>query len=202
MAFRGYRQMAGFDAAVPRRCGPLKGALGVFLAALLIVGVPLAAEGHGRKAVPSDPARLAQYRTGLSAYLNRDYAKALEAWRPLAERQTESSAVQLFLGFMHAGGLGLAKDPAAAAGWYRRAAEQDNMLAQIRLGFIYRRGEGVVQDPVQAYLWASLAARQDSHVQKVAQALQEALAAEMTPAEIEQAKRLTDAWVETHRKTE
>jgi TPR repeat protein len=202
MAFRGYRQMAGFDAAVPRRCGPLKGALGVFLAALLIVGVPLAAEGHGRKAVPSDPARLAQYRTGLSAYLNRDYAKALEAWRPLAERQTESSAVQLFLGFMHAGGLGLAKDPAAAAGWYRRAAEQDNMLAQIRLGFIYRRGEGVVQDPVQAYLWASLAARQDSHVQKVAQALQEALAAEMTPAEIGEAKRLADAWAEAHRKTE
>ncbi len=76
------------------------------------------------------------------------------------------------------------------------------MVAQIRLGLLHRRGEGVAQDPVQAYLWASLAARQESHVQKLAQALQEALAAEMTPAQVDEAKRLADAWAETHRKAE
>jgi TPR repeat protein len=51
----------------------------------------------------------------LSAYLNRDYATALEAWQPLAKRETESSAAQLFLGFMYAKGLGLAQDPAIMA---------------------------------------------------------------------------------------
>ncbi|MDH3473193.1 MAG: sel1 repeat family protein [Rhodospirillales bacterium] len=194
--------MAGFDAAPPSKGGRFKGVVGVLLAALLALALPLTAEAHGRKAVPSDPALLEQYRAGLSAYLKGDYASALEAWRPLAERETESSAVQLFLGFMHAGGQGLAKDPAAAAAWYRRAAEQDNMVAQIRLGLLHRRGEGVAQDPVQAYLWASLAARQESHVQKLAQALQEALAAEMTPAQVDEAKRLAGAWAETHSKAE
>jgi TPR repeat protein len=191
--------MAGIDAAVSSRSGRL---IGVLLAALLVLTVPLSAAAHGRKAVPSDPASLEQYRAGLSAYLKRDYASALEAWRPLAERQTENSAVQLFLGFMHAQGQGLAKDPAAAAAWYRRAAEQDNMVAQIRLGLLHRRGEGAARNPVQAYLWASLAARQKSHVQKVAQALLEAQATEMTPAQIAEAKRLALAWAETHGRTE
>jgi TPR repeat protein len=170
----------------------------VVLAVLVVLAVPLTAEAHGRKAVPSDPALFEQYQAGLTAYLKRDYATALEAWRPLAERETESSAAQLFLGFMYAKGLGLAQDPATAAEWYARAAKQDNMLAQIRLGFMYRRGEGVAQDHVQAYLWANLAARQKSHVQKVAEVLRGTLAAEMTPAQIAEAERLAGAWIETH----
>jgi TPR repeat protein len=172
------------------------------LAVLVALAVPLAAEAHGRKAVPSDPALFEQYEAGLTAYLNRDYATALEAWRPLAERETESSAAQLFLGFMYAKGLGLAQDPASAAEWYGRAANQDNMLAQIRLGFMYKRGEGVPQDHVRAYVWATLAARQESHVRKVAEALQEALAEEMTPAQIAEARRLAGAWAEMHGKGE
>jgi TPR repeat protein len=172
------------------------------LAVLVFLVVPLTAEAHGRKAVPSDPALFEQYEAGLAAYLNRDYATALEAWRPLAERETENSSAQLFLGFMYAKGLGLPPDLAIAAKWYGRAAEQDNMLAQIRLGFMYRRGEGVAQDHIQAYLWAALGARQESHVQKVAEALQETLAAEMTPAQIVDAKRLAEEWIEIHQKAE
>lgn len=172
------------------------------LAVVVVLAVPLMAEGHGRKAVPSDPALSKQYQAGLKAYLQRDYATALAAWRPLAERETESSAAQLFLGFMHAKGLGLAPNLATAAKWYSRAAEQDNMVAQIRLSLMYRRGAGVDQDHIQAYLWAALAARQEGHVQKVAEVLQETLAAEMTPAQIAEAKRLASAWTETHKKTE
>jgi TPR repeat protein len=182
--------------------GRLMGVTPAVLAALVALTSSLTAEAHGRKAVPSDPALFEQYEAGLAAYLNRDYAIALDVWRPLAERETESSAAQLFLGFMYAEGLGLAQDPAAAAEWYGRAAEQDNMLAQIRLGFMYRRGEGVDQDRIQAYLWAALAARQESHVQKVAQVLQESLAAEMTPVQIAEAERLAGVWIETHRKKE
>ncbi len=174
----------------------------LLLIAILAVAVPAAALAHGRDAVPSDAAGLEQYRTGLAAYLKGDYASALKHWRPLAERQKESSAAQLFIGFMYANGQGVAKDATTAGDWYRRAAEQDHALAQLRLAFLYRRGEGVAPDRVRAYLWAGLAARQEGHTQKPAQALQELLAAEMTPAQIAEAKRLLAAWVELHRKAE
>lgn len=194
--------MTDFGPARPKRPKRGIGAVPLLLLGLAALALPSIAEGHGRKAVPSDPALLEQYRAGLSAYLNRDYAAALKAWRPIGERESENSAAQLFLGFMHANGLGLAKDPAAAAAWYRRSADQDNMVAQIRLGILHRRGEGVAQDPVQAYLWASLAARRKGHVQKVAEALQQALATKMTAAQIAEADRLAGDWAEIHRKSE
>lgn len=194
--------MRDFDEVHQSRSRRFMRVIPAILAALVALAVPLTTEAHGRKAVPSDPALFEQYQAGLAAYLKRDYASALEAWRALAERKMESSAAQLFLGFMYAKGLGLTRDPATAAEWYRRAAEQDSMLAQIRLGFMYRRGEGVAQDPVQAYLWATLAARQESHVQKVAEALQETLAAELNPSQIAEAEHLAGAWIERHRKAE
>lgn len=184
------------------RCKRLMRAGFAILAALVVFAFSPTVEAHGRKAVPSDPALLEQYQAGLGAYYSGNYAAAVEAWRPLAQRKTESSAAQIFLGFMYATGLGLEKDPTSAAEWYGRAAEQDNMLAQIRLALIYRRGEGAAQDLVQAYLWASLAARQENHLQGAAETLQEALAEEMTPAQVAEAKRLTDAWVEEHRGSE
>jgi TPR repeat protein len=182
-----------------RRSKPV---IGFLLTAFLVSAAPLAAQAHGRNAIPTDPKLLEQYQAGLAAYLNSDYVAALEAWRPLAERTSESSTAQIFLGFMYANGQGLPKNPAAAAGWYRRGAEQDNVLAQIRLGFMYRAGKGVPQDDVQAHLWASLAARQKGHVQKVAQALQQALEAGMTPARIAEAKRLAKEWAAAHREAE
>ncbi len=167
-------------------------------AALVAFAVPPTVEAHGRKEVPSDPVLLEQYQAGLGAFYSSDYEAALKTLRPLAERETESSAAQLFLGFIYETGLGRAKDPVAAAEWYRRAADQDHTLAQIRLAFIYRRGEGAAQDNVQAYLWATLAARREGHVQGAAEVLREALAKEMTPARIAEARRLVEAWIETH----
>jgi TPR repeat protein len=162
-----------------------------------------AAEAHGRNAVPADPALRDQYEVGLAAYYNRDYAAALNAWRPLAQRKSENSAPQTFLGFMYATGQGVEQDPAAAAEWYRRAAMQDDMLAQVRLALLYRSGgEGAAQDHVQAFLWASLAARQESHLQTVAVELRDALAKEMTPQQIAEARSLTAAWIEQHSKAE
>ena len=172
------------------------------LATLASLALSPTVGAHGLEAVPRDPVLLEQYRAGLADYLKGDYAGALEIWRPLAERESENSAAQLFLGFMNAKGMGLASDPSRAAEWYGRSADQDNNLAQIRLGLMYRRGEGVAEDHVQAYLWATLAARQESHIQLIAQALREALAAEMTPAQISEAKLLAETWIETHRQAE
>jgi TPR repeat protein len=168
------------------------------LAMLAAVGVPPALEAHGRKAVPDDPVLLEQYKAGLGAFYGNDYAAALEALQPVAERETGSSAAQIFLGFIYETGLGLAKDPILAADWYRRAAEQDNMLAQIRLALIYRRGEGAAPDHLRAYLWAPLAARREGHLQGVAEALRDSLAQDMTPVRIAEARTLADAWIETH----
>ena len=85
--------MAGFDAAPRSKSGAFKGAVAVLLAALFALSLPLTAEAHGRKAVPSDPALLAQYRAGLSAYLNKDYATALDAWRLLASFEAANGII-------------------------------------------------------------------------------------------------------------
>lgn len=169
------------------------------LTAVILMAAPLAAAAHGRDAVPSEPEWRARYESGLAAYYNNDQATALENWKAVAERPTGSSAAQLFLGFMHATGLGVENDPDAAIEWYARAAKQDHPLAQIRLAMLYQRGEGVARDPVQAFAWSSLAARQEGHLQGVATALREALAREMSPEQIAEAEELTANLATTHR---
>ena len=56
-------------------------------------------------------------------------------------------------------GLGLPKDPAKAARWYRKAAEQGLPEAQYSLGQMYAEGRGVRKDLVEAHMWLSLSAR-------------------------------------------
>lgn len=61
---------------------------------------------------------------------------------------------------MYAQGNGVTKDDAAAAVWYRRAAEQGNAMAQFNLGNLHARGQGVPQDDVQAVSWYRKSAEQ------------------------------------------
>ncbi len=49
-----------------------------------------------------------------------------------------------------AGGVVLDNDPAMAAGWFYRAAEQGYADAQFNLGLLYADGDGVPQDMVEA----------------------------------------------------
>jgi TPR repeat protein len=49
-------------------------------------------------------------------------------------------------------------DSAAAASWYRKAAEQGYARAENNLGVMYDNGEGVLQDDVTAHMWFTLAA--------------------------------------------
>ncbi len=169
------------------------------LAAILLLAAPLAAAAHGRDAVPKEPEWRARYESGLAAFYSNDHATALEDWKAVAERPVGSSAAQLFLGFMHATGLGVQKDPAAAVEWYGRAASQDHPLAQIHLALLYKRGDVVARDPVQAFAWSSLAARQEGHLQGVATALREALAREMSPDQVTEAEGLAARLAATHR---
>jgi TPR repeat protein len=52
------------------------------------------------------------------------------------------------------------KDLAAAAKWYRRAAEHGNAFAQFALGTMFDNGDGVAQDYVEAVRWYKRAVEQ------------------------------------------
>jgi TPR repeat protein len=52
------------------------------------------------------------------------------------------------------------RDYAAAAHWYRRAADQDCAPAQCNLGLCYQIGRGVAKNTAEAVRWFCLAAKQ------------------------------------------
>ena len=91
-------------------------------------------------------------------------------------------------------GEGVEENHALAAEWYRKAAEHVPALGgagqgRNNLGSLYLQGDGVPKDYVQAYMWFSLVGID----QEIAQA-----AEKMTPAQIDQAQRLTAAWKTQH----
>ena len=92
---------------------------------------------------------------------------------------------------MYDKGQGVAKDYAASAGWYRKAADQGNAMAQTLLGGHYLFGAGVAQDFVQAHKWFNLGATSGN-----ADAVKnrDLVASKMTPAQIAEAQRLASAW--------
>jgi TPR repeat protein len=57
-------------------------------------------------------------------------------------------------------GWGAPADPAAAAPWYRAAAEADDAWAQYNLGHLLLDGNGVARDPAAAFGWYRRAAQQ------------------------------------------
>lgn len=61
-------------------------------------------------------------------------------------------------GIALATGVGVARDPAAAARWYARAAECGHAAAQLNLAALHRSGEGLPRDPVRAAGWCRRAA--------------------------------------------
>lgn len=155
---------------------------------VLLLAVPAVALAHGPDAVPDDAALKRQYQEAFAAYQQGNYGAAIENWTPLAEKG--SSAAQLFLGFMHETGQGVARDDSAAARWYRESAERDNMVAQIRLAIMYRDGRGVAEDRVKAWFWAGMAARKEDHMHRIGRALQRDLAAGMKPDELAAAEAM------------
>ena len=77
-----------------------------------------------------------------------------------AAEQGDAEA-QFSLGFLYEGGVGVPKDVAQAAIWYRKAAEQGLAIAQVRLGQLYYVGDvGVPKDAAQAAIWFRKAAEQ------------------------------------------
>ncbi len=78
-----------------------------------------------------------------------DYGSALRTLLPQA--QSGDPVAQTYVGEIYEKGLGLpAPDYANAAGWYRKAADQNHGPAQTNLGSLYERGLGVPTDKAKA----------------------------------------------------
>ncbi len=107
------------------------------------------------------PANAGPYDDGLAAYRKGDWETAYKLLKPIAEADTSQSAVaQQRLGLLTEHGRGTAKDPAQAAKWYQKAADQGDATAQGHLGRLYRLGAGVPRDAGQAAKWSIKAATQ------------------------------------------
>jgi uncharacterized protein len=84
----------------------------------------------------------------------------------LAEARIGDEHAQNQLGVMYYRGEGVRQDYAEAARWYRKAAEQGNVVSQVNLADLYRDGKGVPQDYAEAARWYRKAAEQgDTHAQ-------------------------------------
>src|SRR6266498_2404727 len=85
--------------------------------------------------------------------------------RPLEKVKAKAGAddadSQCELGRRYDDGEGVAKDPAEAVKWFRKAAEQNYAEAQFDLALCYTKGEGVAKDQVEAVKWYRKAAEQN-----------------------------------------
>jgi hypothetical protein len=93
-----------------------------------------------------------------SAYAQRSWTRAASLCADDAERGDMNAA--RFLATMYDQGLGVSRDAAQAAAWYRRAALLGDAGAQLALGRAYERGVGVPRDYGEAFAWLAKAAEQ------------------------------------------
>ena len=131
----------------------------------------------------------ADFADGAKAYDGGDYQTAFEEWVVLAWQN--DTRAQVAVAGLYRTGEGRPVDLVNAARWYQRAADLGNAIAQLNLGEMYMLGLGVARDTVQAHLWLSLAARQS---RDWARERRDELAKEMTPEQLDHAKRLQRDW--------
>jgi len=106
------------------------------------------------------------------------------------------SYAQRFLGDSYYLGLGVTQDYAEAAKWYKKAAEQGDSVSQIILGAMYEKGKGISKDFVEAYKWFSISGETGNgrmYIEKLGKR-------KMTTAQIAEAQKLAQEWMEKHQK--
>jgi TPR repeat protein len=127
-------------------------------------------------------------------FVAQDYAEAYRWHRRAADRG--HAPAQHSLGVLYQEGWGVARDPVEAAQWFMRSAEQGYARAQNNLGVVYEAGQGVPRDLLRAHFWLTLAARNAAPgVEQFASAKnRDALARQLSPAELTESKRLAGIW--------
>lgn len=127
------------------------------------------------------------YQNGIRYYKPDDAAAAVSDLMPIAE--LGNAEAQFNLGSLYYQGRGVPQDYTEAVKWLRKAAEQGHTFAQVTLGTIYAEGVqgGVEQDYPQALMWFVFAAAMGD---TEALEFRDALARQMTPAQIAEAQKL------------
>ncbi len=124
---------------------------------------PLAEDGVAR----------AQFRLGIMYFQGRTVVKNTDLatqWIAqalptiLRAAQQETAWAQSDLGTAYEMGIGVQKDLARSADWYKRAADLNYAGAQTNLGVLYGTGEGVNYDRQLAVYWLKRAAAQGDKV--------------------------------------
>ncbi len=83
---------------------------------------------------------IADVKTGVDAWQQGDYAKAIGEWRPLA--QAGDPDAQFNMGQAYKLGRGVPADVTSAIGWYRKAAAQGHLRAEDNLGLLlFQQGD-------------------------------------------------------------
>jgi len=100
----------------------------------------------------------ADFATGAEAYDGGRYADAFAEWHALAV-EGEIRA-QVAIAGMHRFGEGRPMNFAAAARWYKRAADAGNPIAQLNYAELLETGRGIARDRAAALMWYDRAARQ------------------------------------------
>ena len=128
---------------------------------------------------------LADWKTGLAAYIEGDYVTAYKEFKIRAEQGNPGS--QFYLGLMYYEGQGVIQDYKETVKWYRLATEKGFHSAQFNLGRMYYYGEGVTQDIVVAHMWINIAG---SIGHAFAKDERDFIAKEMTSDQIAKAQKL------------
>ena len=139
----------------------------------------------------------AQFNLGLMYDLGQgipeDDAEAAAWYRKAADQGI--AGAQYNLGLMYRNGDGVPRDFTQAAAWYRKAADQGHAFAQYTLGLSYAYGLGVPRDYVEAHKWHALAAsRVTGDTQKDYIVLRDAMAKQITPAQLAEARERAADW--------
>lgn len=111
-------------------------------------------------------------------------------WLQKAAEQGSIQSQKSLAAFYHEG-IGVEKNAEAAFHWFEQAAWQGDTESQLFVGLAYARGDGVRRDPVQAYMWLSVA---EANGQDTAKQWKEQTAQEMSPKQLETAKKHAAEW--------
>jgi TPR repeat protein len=139
----------------------------------------------------------ASLEKGSAALAAYDFVSTVKYWLPLAKEGNTDVAASIAV--MYHTGTGVKRDYEQAFYWYKQAAVKGNKAAQANLGVMYAKGTGTKRDYVESYAWYSVAA-EDLPMDKVGSALWgiDYIATQMTPQEVDQAKKLTDTYIKKY----
>lgn len=149
------------------------------------------------KALAEQGNAIAQFNLGIMYKKGRgvpkDYTKAVEWFRKAADQG--DAIAQYQLGKMYLSGHGVPQNYVEAFKWIQGSAELGYAKAQYHTGIMYNSGQGVAENKVLAYMWFSVAVSRSYYPEnRNASMARNTLAAKMTPSEIAEAQRLSQAW--------